>query len=68
MPARLYDVTPLAYDQDVYVYQFRGKSTHEKPVYEKMATGSEFFEIDTGDVYFFDEDTGTWLKAGDDGE
>ena len=44
--------------------EFSGKSTDVKPT-DGLATGSTFFEIDTLDVYFWDEDTGSWLKAGD---
>ena len=66
MSVRIYEATPLPYDNDLYFYQFRGLSTDTKPVYEKMATGSEFLEIDTCDNYFFDEDSGEWIKAGGD--
>ena len=45
--------------------EIRGKSTDEKPTdtIEGIAidNGSAFFEIDTGDVYFFDIDTKQWL-------
>lgn len=36
-----------------------GLSTDTKPE-DKIATGSLFLEVDTGDVYAFDEDGGTW--------
>ena len=40
-----------------------GLSTDAKPTAD-ILTGSVFFEIDTTDVFFFDEDSGDWLKAG----
>lgn len=27
---------------------------------ERIATGSNIIEVDTGDVYFYDEETSTW--------
>ena len=66
MSVRIYDVSPLPFDEGLYAYQFRGLSTDDKPLYEKMATGSEFLDIDTCENYFYDEDSGAWLKAGDD--
>lgn len=36
-----------------------GLSTDTKPE-DNIATGSLFLEVDTGDVYAFDEDGGTW--------
>ena len=40
-----------------------GKSTDDKPTRD-VITGSLFVEVDTGKVYFFDEDSGTWLDSG----
>ena len=37
-----------------------GKSTDEKPL--GYATGSIFVEVDTGKVFFFDEDNGDWVE------
>lgn len=34
-------------------------SADEKPT-ERIATGSSIIEVDTGNVYFFDEGTSTW--------
>lgn len=48
----------------IYLQDINGLSTDEKPTIG-IATGSSFFEVDTGDVYFFDEDSGTWI-GGDD--
>lgn len=36
-------------------------STDDKPV-AGIATGSIMVEADTGDVYFFDEESGEWIK------
>ena len=47
--------------------EFSGKSTDSKPT-EGIMTGSSFLEVDTTDVYFFDEDTSTWIKAGGSNE
>lgn len=38
-----------------------GLSTDEKPT-EGLVTGSRFTEVDTGDVYAFDEVGGAWHK------
>lgn len=39
----------------------RGLSTDTKPT-ENVPNGSTFFEMDTGDVYMFDESAQIWLK------
>ena len=45
-----------------YVEMF-GKSTDSKPL-TGIVTGSKFTEVDTGDVYLFDESgNGTWTKV-----
>ena len=41
--------------------RYAGLSTDDKPT-AGVATGSEFLEVDTGDVYAFDEVGGTWAK------
>lgn len=42
--------------------EYAGLSTDSKPK-ERVMTGSLFLEVDTGDVYAFDEtSTGTWGK------
>ena len=49
-------------DNKKYVEAF-GLSTEDKPV-AGIITGSKFTEVDTGDVYLFDEtSTGTWTKV-----
>ena len=50
-------------NDDVNYFEFRGLSTDDKPT-NSIATGSEFFEIDTLKVFFFDESSGTWIEAG----
>ena len=47
----------------VKYFEFAGLSTDEKPT-NMVATGSLFMEVDTGDVYLFDEESGTWAKVG----
>ena len=44
--------------------EYSGLSTDEKPT-EDLLNGSVFFEIDTQDVYFFDEENEEWIKAGE---
>ena len=47
--------------------EFYGKSTDTKPTVDKngqpLVNGSVFVEIDTSEVYFYDEATQTWLQA-----
>lgn len=46
--------------------ELRGLSTDEKPStigINNIANGSTFVEIDTGDIYFYDETGETWNKA-----
>lgn len=48
-------------------YEFAGLSTDEKPVREDICTGSTFIEVDTGSVYFFNEEGASgqeWVKVG----
>ena len=52
----------INFDGDNKYIEAAGLSTDTKPV-EDLITGSRFTEVDTGDVYAFDEtDTGTWHK------
>jgi len=53
-------------DRELYVV-YNGLSTDAKPT-DYLITGCVFIEIDTGDVYFFDEENNEWLKAGGDDE
>ena len=41
--------------------EYRGLSTDTKPT-EGVKNGDEFFEMDTKNVYLFDEDGQQWLK------
>lgn len=45
-------------------YEYAGLSTDDKPTVT-VATGSSFLEVDTGNVYLFDEQSGEWNKVGD---
>ena len=48
--------------QKKYIEAF-GLSTDDKPTVN-IVTGSKFTEVDTGDVYLFDETSpGTWTKV-----
>lgn len=50
------------FDDDLNLVRFAGLSTDTKPV-GGLVTGSEFVEVDTGDVYAYDETgSGTWAK------
>jgi hypothetical protein len=40
--------------------KLRGLSTDSKPT--TLVNGSEFFEIDTGATYFYDEDGEQWVN------
>lgn len=52
---------------DVHYVEIAGLST-DSPKPTGFATGSVFFEVDTGDAYFYDEESGTWIKAGGGGD
>lgn len=49
---------------DVYYEQYAGLSSETKPTMN-IATGSEFFEVDTGKKYKFDELTNSWIEQPD---
>lgn len=48
------------------VLEMRGKSTDTKPTTAyigfTVGNGSTFYEIDTGKLYMFDADAGTWTE------
>ena len=51
---------------DAFYSEFAGLSTDTKPV-DGIATGSVFVEVDTGKVYFFNEDADAgseWTEVG----
>lgn len=41
--------------------EFRGLSSDEKPI-KDVPNGSVFYEIDTVEVYMFDEQNKQWIK------
>lgn len=43
--------------------ELSGLSTDEKPTGGELATGSLFLEVNTGDVYAYDEDGTEWNKV-----
>ena len=49
---------------DKLMVDFRGLSTDTKPI---AHNGSTFYEMDTGDLYFYSEETEEWLKKGSGG-
>ena len=51
---------PVVKGQVTY-YEFSGLHDDTKPTYG-VANGSLFLEMDTGDVYAYDEAGETWLK------
>ena len=46
--------------QTVQMSDLYGSSTDTKPT-EGLCNGSSFLEIDTGNVYFWDEDASDWV-------
>ena len=55
----------IAKDDTTEELSFKGLSTDTKPTvtYDdlKITNGSSFFEMDTQEVYFYDEATESWL-------
>ena len=47
-------------DDDIRYVEAAGLRTDDKPL--GVATGSLFLEVDTGDVYAYDEDGAEWDK------
>ena len=47
--------------RDTLYVELEGKTTDTKPT-ENIGANSKFFELDTGDEYYFDEDD--WSKVG----
>lgn len=52
-------ISDVCLDFGVHFCEFAGKSTDDKPTGNPICTGSEFFEIDTGKTYYYDEDGDT---------
>lgn len=57
---RVTDARPVQNGVATY-FEYAGIHTDTKPT-EKVATGSLFVEVDTGDVYIYDEASTTWNK------
>lgn len=54
-------LAPKQYGEEKKEYvELAGKSTEVKPTSDQWVTGSLFTEIDTGDVYIYDETEATW--------
>ena len=51
-------------EENNYLKEFAGLSTDTKPK-DYVMTGSVFIEVDTADVYLFDEVQDDWVKVGD---
>lgn len=49
-------------------YALRGLQKDEKPVNSTMGNGSTFYEMDTGKLYFYDEENATWIAKVDSTE
>ena len=52
-------ITTVTNDRCQLLY---GLSTNEKPINKYIGNGSEFIELDTGNIYLFDEENEKWLK------
>ena len=50
-------------DDDINYYEFSGTHSDTKPT-SNIATGSVFLEVDTGSVFFFEEEQGDWVEVG----
>ena len=59
------DETPKRKQNDTFEFSFSGLSSDTKPTgtYEdmKIANASSFFEIDTQELKFYDEEGETWV-------
>lgn len=51
-------ITATTFDR---CYDYRGLSSDEKPT-KGVGNGSVFYEMDTQEVYMFDQATSTWIK------
>lgn len=55
----------LSKDDTTNELSFKGLSTDTKPTVNynslKITNGSSFFQLDTQEVYFYDESTDSWL-------
>ena len=46
-------------------YALRGLKKDEKPINSSIGNGSTFYEMDTGKLYFYDEENATWIGKED---
>ena len=46
-------------DFGLHYFKFAGKTGDTKPVASNICTGSEYFDIQTGKTYYYDEDGDT---------
>lgn len=60
-------LTRIPQDDDIHYVEMAGLSTDDKPA-KKYATGSSFLEVDTGNVFFFDEESCTWINPDAEGD
>lgn len=60
---RIIDAHDVVSGREKYI-EYAGTKDDTKPTDEYIATGSTFLEVDTGDVYFWNEENNTWEKAG----
>ena len=60
-------VVGIDYNNGVRYVRFDGHclSTDTKPV-ANVLNGSSLIEMDTGIIYFFDEESGSWLAFGEE--
>ena len=59
------DNTKIKPNDDYISVDLRGKSTDEKPTEvngKKVDNGSQFIEMDTGKLYFYDLENEQWLE------
>lgn len=64
-------ISAISYDyqgSNLVHFDFCGLSTDEKPVQKydcrQIDNGSSFLEMDTGSIYFYDMESGEWMKFG----
>jgi hypothetical protein len=59
---RITDAREVITGEKTY-FEYAGLSTDTKPSGNNISTGSLFMEVDTGDIYAFDEDSSEWNKV-----
>lgn len=58
---RVLEQRPVVAGSFGFEYRYSGLSTDTKPTGGDIVTGSLFHEVDTGDVYAYDESSETWM-------